>query len=232
MMSEDLLGILFSEDDKKIKKFFNEQKAKINKLEPEQQLNALKNFTKFAGDLLKSLSDKIKESNKQKIKNFKLKSEYLQELIDELAELCVKINPKGCDGSGSSENSTGLSLAIGKCIESIKSYKDAYEKNELDDIKKRNDIANILDAFSELCKLADKTIETVDTLCDILKLVTKIVSMIHPILLQMREIGVKFELKITKEFNDIVTSIAKQEIEMEKKGKNINKDNGRGMGSI
>lgn len=220
IMNKNLSIILCGMNNKEIKELFDKQRTEINKLKSEDiKLAKIKNIINLAGNLLESLSERIRKANENEIKNFKLKSEYLQELIDELKELCVKINPKGCDDSEGSGNSTELSRAIGECIKSLKLYKDAYEKKELDNIKNRDDIADILLAASKLCKIADETIETVEeinTLCDILKEIAKLVSMLHPLLLQLQIKSLMLEFKIDQNFDKFVESIVEKGIKIEK----------------
>ncbi|MHB1664262.1 MAG: hypothetical protein ACYCT7_03225 [bacterium] len=208
-MSEDTLKIkiLSGIDNEKIDKLFSEKDSIINNKfsDKKLKLKVIKNIINLAGDLLQSLSEKISEADKKEIQQFKFESEYLCELIRELEELKEKIEDKDDDNGGAAK----LRLAIDSYIDSIK----LYEEKKLEKIDNRAEIADILLKASEVCKLADKTIETVDeinTLCDILKAVTKLVSLIHPMLLQMQVQGVKFELGIHKEFNDIVAEIVKE----------------------
>ena len=218
--------------------FENFSKQINEKIQDEnEKLKVYKDILKIADTFFNNVYEVLKESKeiKEKELNDDIK-EKLFEINEELKNneelLLEKIkqsdddDKSGTDGDNSG-NIGQQSLTIGideadkkiyKKIEDLKCY---IEKQNMK-ISTYENLAEIARITSELCKLASKTINTVDeinTLCSILKIVAELASLIHPLILQLQkhEIDIinNIEIKFEENFEVFVSKIIDYAIKKE-----------------
>jgi hypothetical protein len=189
---------------------------KEKKLNNYNRKKVYKNIFKIASDIFKKFSEQIKENSN----NIKIKKIYLCEIEKECLRLIEKeLKKKTGSGTGTgSNNSVNLVEDIDKFIVSIDTFIEKQNKKE----STYDDLAKIFDCASELCELASKTINTVDeinTLCSILKIVAELASLIHPLILQLQkhEIDIinNIEIKFEENFEVFVSKIIDDAIKKE-----------------
>ncbi len=192
---------------------FENFSKQINKTiqDENEKLKVYKDILKIADIFFKKVYEVLKKS--KEIKEKELNDDIKKKLCKINEELNINIelllkkikqsdddDKSGTDGDNSG-NIRQQSLSIGideadkkiyKKIEDLKCY---IEKQNTE-ISTYENLAEIARITSELCKLASKTINTVNginTLCSILKIAAELASLIHPLLLQLQ---IKIQLKI------------------------------------
>ena len=232
--------------------FENFSKQINEKIQDEnEKLKVYKDILKIADTFFNNVYEVLKESKeiKEKELNDDIK-EKLFEINEELKNneelLLEKIkqsdddDKSGTDGDNSGNiGQQSLSIRIDeadkkiyKKIEDLKCY---IEKQNMK-ISTYENLAEIARITSELCKLASKTINTVDeinTLCSILKIAAELASLIHPLLLQFQtQFKIDFKIKIEKEFKKFISDIVETAIEEATMNKKDNNNNNRQTSQI
>ena len=186
---------------------FENFSKQINKTiqDENEKLKVYKDILKIADTFFKDVYEVLKE--KQEIKKEKLNDDIKEKLFEINIELLLKKikqsdddDKSGTDGDNSGNiGQQSLSIRIDEADKKIyKKIEDlkCYIEKQNTEISTYENLAEIARITSELCKLASKTINTVDeinTLCSILKIAAELASLIHPLLLQLQ---IKIQLKI------------------------------------
>ncbi len=186
---------------------FENFSKQINKTiqDENEKLKVYKDILKIADTFFKDVYEVLKE--KQEIKKEKLNDDIKEKLFEINIELLLKKikqsdddDKSGTDGDNSGNiGQQSLSIRIDEADKKIyKKIEDlkCYIEKQNTEISTYENLAEIARITSELCKLASKTINTVNeinTLCSILKIAAELASLIHPLLLQLQ---IKIKLKI------------------------------------
>ena len=221
--NKDEIEILSGYSRLEIEELFQNEEKKLNKLNNNNKNKVYENIFKIASDIFKKFSEQFKENSN----NIKIKKIYLCEIEKECLRLIekelkkkIKILEENKSDSGTgtgSNNSVNLVKDIDKFIVSIDKFIvsiDTFIEKQNNEKSTYEDLAKIFDCASELCKLASKTINTVDeinTLCSILKIAAELAYLMHPLLIQLKinvkvEIN-KSEIELGKDFNNFVLKI-------------------------
>ena len=178
-----------------------EDKIKVIKID-DKKIKALKEILGHFAKLLKFVSEVIKNSANKHIEQLNLNKEELREIIQALE----KLEDKNGETGG---NKSQLYLSIEKSIRILKEYESGISKN-ISHEERYIKLAESLLEIANILRMAEQTIEDVETLWDIFEILSKLICALHPVLLHLTTISAEFKNETYREFGKIDKSIEVQ----------------------
>ncbi len=178
-----------------------EDKIKVIKID-DKKIKALKEILGHFAKLLKFVSEVIKNSANKHIEQLNLNKEELREIIQALEKLEDKTGETG-------GNKSQLYLSIEKSIRILKEYESGISKN-ISHEERYIKLAESLLEIANILRMAEQTIEDVETLWDIFEILSKLICALHPVLLHLTTISAEFKNETYREFGKIDKSIEVQ----------------------
>ncbi len=168
----------------------------------DKKIKALKEILGHFAKLLKFVSEVIKNSANKHIEQLNLNKEELREIIQALEKLEDKTGETG-------GNKSQLYLSIEKSIRILKEYESGISKN-ISHEERYIKLAESLLEIANILRMAEQTIEDVETLWDIFEILSKLICALHPVLLHLTTISAEFKNETYREFGKIDKSIEVQ----------------------